>query len=390
MDNTKAILKSAFIDAQLVGHIVKKHTFSEEFEAKMQRLIKGQKGFLRLINTTGKKVACILLCVFVIATSAVFGVEAIREPIVEAVRGFFVNVKEQLTGTRADNIADYFTDDITQIKAINYFTTVPKEHVISEKQRIDEFIKLLAKTDWGKPRNKYVENVQYVFWKIEFKKNDEVVTTLNLCESPAGIGCIEITNNNSSKVFVISEQIYRDIIAFTNTKYYLHKSDIATPHEDVCLSVQNNAFYDLSTEEKEFVCNELRIAHMQIENMLLDSVSRLKDPDSQYWYPAITGEPFIDPFSGEKYTNGDWCFNSVIEYLDNISNTIRNKEIKSQFEAMSESLRKACDNHDIGGIFAIHEFIHDYDYFAINYPAYFELLAPPDWNGINIYFGHLE
>ncbi len=390
MDNTRAILKNAFIDAQLVGYTVRQHTFSDEFERKMQNLIRHQKGFLKLVNTTGKKVACILLSILIIATSTVFSVEALREPIIEAIQEFFVNVKEQLSGTRADNIADYFINDITQIKATNYFTTVPKEHVISEKQKIDEFIKLLAKTDWGNPRNEYVENVQYVFWKLEFKKNDEVVTTLNLCESPAGVGCIEITNNNSSKVFVISEQIYRDIIAFTNTKYYLHKSDIEIPHETTCLSVKNDAFYDLTVDEKEFVCNELRVAHMQIENMLLDSVSTLKDPDSQYWHPAITGEPFEDPFSGEKYTNGDWCFNSVIEYLDNISNAIRNKEIKSQFEAMSESLKKACDNHDIGGIFAIHEFIHDYDYFAINYPAYFELLAPPDWNGVNIYFGHLE
>lgn len=390
MNNARTVLKSAFIDAQIIECNKQVHAFSKKFEDKMQILIQHQRGLFKLINTTKRKIACIILSILVIATSTVFSVEALREPVVEAIQEFFVNVKEQLTGTRANNIADYFIDDITQIKATNYFTTVPKEHVISEKQKIDEFIKLLAKTDWGNPRNEHVENVQYVFWKFEFKKNDEVVTTLNLCESPAGVGCIKITNNNSSKVFVISEQIYRDIIAFTNTKYYLHKSDIAIPHEDICLSVQNNAFYDLSTEEKEFVCNELRVAHMQIENMLLDSVSTLKDPDSQYWHPAITGEPFEDPFSGEKYTNGDWCFNSVIEYLDNISNAIRNKEIKSQFEAMSESLKKACDNHDIGGIFAIHEFIHDYDYFAINYPAYFELLAPPDWNGINIYFGHLE
>lgn len=390
MINSNIILKNAFIDAEIENIIPSSHKFSPQFESKMQSVIKYQKGFRKLINTTGKRVACIILSILLTLTTTVFSVEALREPVVDAIQSFFINVKEQLTGTRADNIAEYFIDDITEIKATNYFTIVPKEHIISEKEKINQFIKLLSETDWGKPRNEYVENVQYVFWKFEFKKNEEVATTLNLCESPAGVGCIEINNNNSSNVFVVSEQIYREIMAFTNTKYYLHKSDITIPHKTACLNVKNNAFYDLSTEEKEFVCNELRIAHMQIENMLLDWVSTLKDPDSQYWYPAITGELFEDPFSGEKYINGEWCFNSVIEHLENISNTIMNKEIRLQFKTMSENLKKACDYHDIGGIFAIHEFIHDYDYFAINYPAHFELVAPPDWSGINTYFGHLE
>ncbi len=389
MDNARAILKNAFIDAQF-GDTAKSHIFSAEFERKMQDLIRYQKGLLKLINTTGKKVACILLSILIIATSTVFSVEALREPVIEAIQSFFVNVKEQLMGTRAKNIADYFVEDITQIKATNYFTAVPKEHIINDKQKIDEFIKLLSETEWQSPKNEHIKNVQYVFWKFEFNKNEELVTTLNLCESPTGTGCIKITNKNSSKVFTISERIYRDIMAFTNTKYFLHKSDIATPSEATCLAVQNNVFYDLTTAEKDFISNEIRIAHMQIENMLLDSVSALKDPDSQYWYPAITGEEFKDPFSEEIYINGDWCFNSVIEHLDNISKSIKNKEIKSQFEAITENLQIACNNHDIGGIFSIHEFIHDFDYFAINYPAYFEVFAPPDWDGIDIYFGHLE
>ena len=69
MDNTRAILKNAFIDAQLVGYTVKQHTFSTEFETKMKRIIKYQKGVLRLINTTGKRIACIILTALICLTT---------------------------------------------------------------------------------------------------------------------------------------------------------------------------------------------------------------------------------------------------------------------------------------------------------------------------------
>ena len=45
MDNTRMLLKNAFIDAQLVGYCVKQHEFSEKFETKMKSTIKYQKSF---------------------------------------------------------------------------------------------------------------------------------------------------------------------------------------------------------------------------------------------------------------------------------------------------------------------------------------------------------
>lgn len=390
MDNTRAVLKQAFIDAQQIGHIVNQYEFSKDFELKMQRLIRNQSGAFRLINTAGKKVACIILSVLIFATSMVFGVDAIRKPFIEALQSWFVNANEKLTNTKADNIADYFIENITQIKATNYLTVEPKEYIISEKQKVDEFIKLLSMTDWGEPENKYMGEVQYVFWNFEFKNQEKTVTTLSLCESFDGMGCVKISNSDKSKVYVISEQIYKDLIAFTNIKYYLHKSGIELPYESYSLAVQNKVLENLNDNEKEYVSMQLRELHMQIENMLLHYVSILKDPDSKYWSSAITGEPTKDPFSGEAYINGDWCFNYIIKRLSDIANVIKNEDIKADFFKMSKELERACNYHDIGGIFAIHEYIHDYDYFAANYPPYFKLLAPPDWDGVNVYFGHLE
>ena len=109
MDNTRAILKNAFVDAQLVGYTITQHTFSDVFEGKMQNLIRHQRGFFKFINTAGKKAAVVLLSILILSASTVFSVKALREPVIEAIQSFFVNVKEQLTGTRADNIAVHFS-----------------------------------------------------------------------------------------------------------------------------------------------------------------------------------------------------------------------------------------------------------------------------------------
>ena len=146
----------------------------------------------------------------------------------------------------------------------------------------------------------------------------------------------------------------------------------------------------LTDEEKALVYKKLREAHMMMEILLLENVSLLKDPDSQYWHPNITGEPFIDPFSGEEFIQGEYSFNGLLGQVEKIYDVIKDAETKKAFETMCEDIKAACDNRDIGSLFTVHESIHDFDYFAINYPAYFELLAPPDWKGINIYFGHLN
>ena len=391
MDSSRVILKSAFIDSQLIEYNVQTHTFSEKFESKMQNLIRYQRGFLKLINTTGKKVACVLLSILIIATSTVFSVDALREPIIEAIENFFVNVKEQLTGTQANNIAAHFSDDITKIVATNYITSSPKEYIIDNSEKISNFIELLSNTKWENPKTKYDSETDYVYWEFQFNNGNETITTVNMCGwIVERFGVVEIIYDGSSYVYNVSEQTYLDILAFTTRKYYLHQSDIDLPKEELCLDFQNKALSGLTDDEKELVCKQLREAHTMMEILLIENVSTLKEPDSPYWYPNITGEEFTDPFSGEVFINGDACFNSVLKRLENVCNTIKDTETKKFFEIICGDLKSACDNRDIGSLFTVHESIHDYDYFGINYPAFFELLAPPDWNGLEVYFGYLE
>ena len=80
-------------------------TFSAEFECKMQKLIKKEsKPYFRLINTVGKRVACIVIAVLITLTSVTFGVKAIREAVIE----FFVETFEKFSvvGFKDEDISE--------------------------------------------------------------------------------------------------------------------------------------------------------------------------------------------------------------------------------------------------------------------------------------------
>ncbi|MBR7132518.1 MAG: hypothetical protein IKD04_03215 [Clostridia bacterium] len=390
MGKTDEILKRAFIDAQIDRLDCPPHRFSAEFEQKMQRLIRSQKGVLKLVNTVYKRVACVALAVIICLATTVFSVEALREPFMEAVEQVLVAVKERLKGTRADNIAEYFTDDITQIVATNCITSVPKEYVIASPQKISEFITLLSQTYWGEPLDKLESTEQYVNYRFEFKSDNKTVTVINMCGCFGGLyGTAEIVTDSHSMFFNISERTYLDILSFTTQKYYLHKSDLEMPGKERCLAWQTGALEGLTGKEKESLCKTFRALHNHIEEFLLGRVSILKEPDSIYWgiFELERDEVFVDPITGSQGIDNTYhiindCFDSLIE-------TAKAEKLKSAIAIMKADFERAIKGRDIGSVFTVHEVIHDYDYYAVNYPVYYELQAP-DWGGIDEYFGHLE
>ena len=356
----------------------------------MRKLIKSQKGVLKLINTAGKKVAVVLLSILILSTSTVFSVKALREPVIEAIQSFFVNVKEQLTGTRADNIAGHFSENITQIVATNNITSTPKEYVIDEEEKIAAFTELLATTNWGTPRSELEADTDYVNYKFEFKNGEETVTTLNICSYFPGLfGIAEIINDGKSTVYNISERTYLDILAFTTQKYYLHKSDLEQPKKQQCLEWQKEALAGLTEYEKKEFCESFKWLHIQIEDFLLGNVSTLKEPDSIYWkiYELKRDVVFKDPISGTESI--DNTYHIMLDYFDTLISLAKDKEIRNALSVMKSDYINAFKFHDIGSLFSVHEVIHDYDYYVVNYPISF-WVAPPDWGGIDEYFGHLE
>ena len=69
---------------------IKHIEFSENFENKMQKLIRLQKkSYFYLINTVGKRVAIIVLAIMISLTATTFGVKAIREAVIEFITETF-------------------------------------------------------------------------------------------------------------------------------------------------------------------------------------------------------------------------------------------------------------------------------------------------------------
>jgi hypothetical protein len=79
------------------------YVFSEKFNKDMQKLIKRRKKpYYKLINTFGKRVACIL-AIFLIASSVtIMSVDALRN----TVANFFVEIYEKFTTVQSEEISD--------------------------------------------------------------------------------------------------------------------------------------------------------------------------------------------------------------------------------------------------------------------------------------------
>ena len=97
-------------DELLVENV--EHEFSPEFEKRMEKLInRRQKPYFRMINTVGKRVACIAACAFIVSSASLMSVDAVRE----AFLGFVLNIFEDHSdisfeddGKHPDTIQDIY------------------------------------------------------------------------------------------------------------------------------------------------------------------------------------------------------------------------------------------------------------------------------------------
>lgn len=92
------------------------HEFSPEFERKMNRLIRRQrKPYFKLINTVGKRAACIAVCIIIAVSATALTSEAVREKILS----FFVNTNPKNSSLTVESDTDA-PDTIEEIYAITY------------------------------------------------------------------------------------------------------------------------------------------------------------------------------------------------------------------------------------------------------------------------------
>ena len=390
MDNTRAILKNAFIDAQLVGYTVKQHTFSTEFETKMKRIIKYQKGVLRLINTTGKRIACIILTALICLTTVACSIEEVREPIIEEIKEFYVNAKELLTGTAADEVAELFPNDVSKIIGTSYVSKSKNQYVIDDEETVTKFIELLSETYWGEPEQfEDFEDIN-TYWTFDFYNQEEKsLFQIKMCNNVRYVKSkIAINTNGEEKHFYISNSIYKEILAFTNEKYYLHDSRIEDYDKEFFESQKTKVITDIEENEAKTIKKKIRNLHYEIEYFLLSEVSHLKEKDSIYWDYVISEEIFTDPINEERRK---FDINRIMNYeLEYIISTVKEESVKVKLSEALKLWNESVNSHDLEGLFKVHEYVHDYDYYAFNYPTHYVYSESADYQGLDDYFGHLE
>ena len=167
--------------------------------------------------------------------------------------------------------------------------------------------------------------------------------------------------------------------------FWLHKSDLKPPEKGACLQAQKRALEGLDQTQRKTVQDTVREEHVRIEYLLLDHTKVLKSPAAPYWeFLERTGAITIP---GEETVLNEWDKDTIVANLKKAGGLIRNDAVKSDFERMEKALDDAVGAHDLRGLFSYHEMIHDYDYWAINYPAYYPTAPAPDWAGVKVYFG---
>lgn len=390
MDNTRAILKNAFIDAQLVGYTVKQHTFSDEFEISMQHIIKYQKGLLRLINTTGKRIACVILTLLLCLTTVACSIEEVREPIIEEIKRFYVNAKELLSGTTADEVAELFPNEVSKIIGTSYVSKSKNQYIIDDEETVTAFIELLSETYWGEPE--WFEDFDDIntYWTFDFYNSQEKsLFQIKMCNDTRYIKSkIVIIRDGEEKHFYISNEIYKEILAFTNKKYYLHNSRLKDYDEEFFEDNKAKVISGLDENESRAVKKKIRDLHYEIEIFLQRQVSYLKETDSIYWDYVISEEIFTDPITEERLK---FDINRIMNYeLNYIINTVEDETAKQQLTNALNLWNNSVKAHNLEGLFKTHEFLHDYDYYAFNFPTHYVYNESADFQGLDDYFGHLE
>ena len=113
----KALFDALTSDYENSIPTIEEHIFSPKFEKQMKRLInRRNKPYYRIINTVGKRVACIAIVILIISSVTVMSVEALRN----AVADFFVRMYEKFSTVQSVDDDDVSPKTIEDIYEITY------------------------------------------------------------------------------------------------------------------------------------------------------------------------------------------------------------------------------------------------------------------------------
>ncbi len=289
---------------------------------------------------------------------------------------------------KTNEISEYIPKNIKEITLINNMSdlTNPTTYHLTEIEQMEKFINLFAKTHWNERQDAKYDTFDDALWEIHIIGEFECLLKM---QGIGGInsqsGVVQIEARDDIKDYYISREMYMEILAFTNEKYYLHDSNLEVPSQEKCYAAQTQVLDELTENEKENLQENIRYIHIKLERELLDGVRLIKDKNSPYWEDFTSYEVFTDPFTGTKIDNGG-RFLYVLDELVKIKDVSKNEKAKQDLQKAYNILKEGMDEHSLKKCFEAHKIIHDYDYFIINTPVHLDF-PPPDWEGVTNYFG---
>ncbi len=264
------------------------------------------------------------------------------------------------------------------------------QYVIDDKEKITDFIELLAQTYWGEPERFDDFDEINTYWSFDFfNVEDKSVFQIKMCNDISSNSAkIVLVKGNKEKRFYISNKVYKEILAFTNRKFYLHDSPIDEIDNEFFEKHKIKCLSGLDEGSAEKVKERIRKLHYELEYFLIRNVSLLKEKDSIYWEYVLSEDIFTDPITNERKK---YDMNRIFVFeLEYIIETVQDNETKAKLEEALNIWKKAMAERNLEGCFKAHTYIHDYDYFAFNYPTRYVYSEFADYQGVNDYFGILE
>ena len=166
------------------------HVFSADFEKKMQKLIKRRnKPYYKIINTVGKRVACIVVIVLIASSVTILSVDALRNIVAD----FFVSTYERFSTVQSADEDKSAPATIEDIYAITY--DLSDYDVIYEE------------------KDNYSYNITYIKDDIviNFSQYTKDMYDKNINTEDAEISTIEI-NGTEAIIFLDNQNYYHIII----------------------------------------------------------------------------------------------------------------------------------------------------------------------------------
>lgn len=265
------------------------------------------------------------------------------------------------------------SDSQRYMQAVCYYTTSPKIYTITED---DSFWSVFQQKVAVLPWRESEQRDYIVGWSVTlFDENDTVSMRFDFCDG--------YVIRSSSGKSCVSENSYRQLLAGFGKTYVLHKSSKSFPSEEYCAMRMNELRENIDDQTWILLREQMRQIHESLEQKLQDSVLLLKEPESIFWSGA-NGKPFTDPLTGETTAVGvAYEFHEIGERLKNIGAILPDSNAKETFFSLQQTIEEALENHDIGKLFTVHEYVHDYAYVAFGVrPTY-------DIEGSSVYFGRV-